>query len=197
MFRQPNLARTLRTLVDAERRAVAAGADRAQGIRAARDAFYKGDIARRIVEANRAAGGLFTEEDLARYEGRIETPESIEYRGYSVYKAGFWNQGPVLLQSLTLLKGFDLAAMGAQSASAIHTTVEAIKLAFADRDRYYGDPDFVQVPGVGLLSDEYAAERRRLISAGSASHEQRPGDPSKRRSRSHDRGDLRRSIEGA
>src|SRR5436190_19650065 len=132
-----------------------------------------------MTAAVRDAGGVMTEEDLAGYHGRIEEPASAPYRGYSVYKAGFWNQGPALLQTLRLLEGFNLSAMGAGSADAVHTTVEAIKLAYADRDRYYGDPDFVRVPGDVLLSGPYAALRRGLIDPKRASLEQRPGDPAR------------------
>jgi gamma-glutamyltranspeptidase/glutathione hydrolase len=177
MFRQPNLARTLRALVDAERKALTAGAPREQAIRAGRDAFYKGDIARRIAASTKEAGGILSEEDLASYEGKIEKPVSTDYRGYQVFKAGPWNQGPVLLQTLELLEGFDLRSMGIGSADAFHTIVEAVKLAYADRDRYYGDPDFVQVPMSALLSDAYAASRRTLIDPARASLEQRPGRP--------------------
>ena len=109
----------------------------------------------------REAGGVMTEEDLAGYHGKIEEPLSVPYRGYTVYKAGFWNQGPPLLQTLRILEGFDLHAMGQGSADALHTTVEAIKLAYADRDRYYGDPDFVARAGrraaVGALRARCAA----------------------------------------
>jgi gamma-glutamyltranspeptidase/glutathione hydrolase len=175
MFRQPNLARTLRALAETERRALEGGATREQGIRAGRDAFYKGGIARRMTAAVREAGGVMSEEDLARYEGRIEPPVSAIYRGYTVYKAGPWNQGPVLLQTLRLLEGFDLRGMGAGAADAIHTITEAIKLAYADRDRYYGDPDFVKVPLDRLLSDEYTIARRALIDPRRASVDQRPG----------------------
>jgi gamma-glutamyltranspeptidase/glutathione hydrolase len=177
MFRQPNLARTLRAITEAERAAAAAGATREQAIRAGRDAFYKGDIARRMSAATREAGGLLTEEDLASYEGKIEKPVSVTYRGYQVFKAGPWNQGPVLLQTLALLEGFNLRGMGAGSPDAVHTIVEAIKLAYADRDRYYGDPDFVQVPMTALLSDAYTTSRRALIDPARASLEQRPGRP--------------------
>ena len=179
MFRQPNLAATLRALAAAERAALGRGATREQAIEAGRDAFYKGPIARAMTAAVREAGGVMTDEDLAGYHGRIEEPASAPYRGYTVYKAGFWNQGPVLLQTLRLLEGFDLAAMGAGSADALHTTVEAIKLAYADRDRYYGDPDFVRVPGDILLSAPYAALRRGLIDPKRASMLQRPGDPAR------------------
>ena len=178
-FRQPNLAATLRALAAAEQAALARGASRDQAIEAGRDAFYKGPIARDMTAAVRDAGGVMTEEDLAGYHGKIEEPASAPYRGYTVYKAGFWNQGPVLLQTLRILEGFDLAAMGAGSADALHTTVEAIKLAYADRDRYYGDPDFTRVPGDVLLSAPYAALRRALIDPKRASVEQRPGDPAR------------------
>jgi gamma-glutamyltranspeptidase/glutathione hydrolase len=177
MFRQPNLAATLRALAAAEASAKANGASREQAIQAGRDAFYKGSIAQRITAAVRAAGGVMTDEDLASYRGRIEDPASAPYRGYTVYKAGFWNQGPVLLQTLRILEGFDLAKMGMGSADAIHTIVESIKLAYADRDQYYADPDFAKVPGAALLSPEYAALRRKLIDPRRASMEQRPGDP--------------------
>lgn len=177
MFRQPDLARSLRILVEAERQARASGATREAGIRAARDAFYKGDLARRIARGVQEAGGLITEEDLAGYEGRIEEPARTTYRGYEVFKAGFWNQGPAMLQTLNILEGFDLAAMGAGSADAVHTIAEAIKLAYADRDKYYADPDFAKVPGDALLSKRYAELRRPLIDPARASLEQRPGDP--------------------
>ena len=177
MFRQPDLAVTLRALAAAEQAALARGASRKEAIQAGRDAFYKGPIARDMTAAVREAGGVMTEEDLATYHGKIEEPASAPYRGYTVYKAGFWNQGPALLQTLRILEGFNLSAMGAGSADALHTTVEAIKLGYADRDRYYGDPDFVRVPGDALLSGPYAALRRGLIDPKHASLEQRPGDP--------------------
>src|SRR5258708_5644563 len=163
MFRQPNLAATLRALASAEKAARARGASREEAIDAGRDAFYKGSIARDMTAAVRDAGGVVTEDDLAAYHGKIEEPASAPYRGYTVYKAGFWNQGPVLLQTLRILEGFNLAAMGAGSADAVHTTVEAMKLAYADRDRYYGDPDFVRVPGEVLLSGPYATLRRQFV----------------------------------
>ena len=178
-FRQPNLAATLRALAAAEKAALAHGASRKEAIAAGRDAFYKGPIARDMTAAVRDAGGVMTDEDLATYHGKIEEPASAPYRGYTVYKAGFWNQGPALLETLRILEGFDLKAMGAGSADALHTTVEAIKLAYADRDRYYGDPDFVRVPGDVLLSAPYALLRRGLIDPKHASLEQRPGDPAK------------------
>ncbi|MBA2356743.1 MAG: gamma-glutamyltransferase family protein [Acidobacteria bacterium] len=177
VFRQPALARTLRMLADADTTARQAGASREDAIAAARDTFYTGPFAARLATAVRNAGGLLTEEDLARYRSKVEQPVSVTYRGYTVHKAGPWNQGPVLLQTLNLLEGFDLRAMGHLSADAIHTVAEAMKLAYADRDRYYGDPDFVSVPITGLLSKAYANDRRALIDATQASLEQRPGNP--------------------
>lgn len=177
VFRQPNLAATLRALTAAEAAARADGATREAAIRAGRDAFYNGAIAQRMSAAVRAAGGVMSDEDLSSYRGRIEEPTSVTYRGYAVHKAGFWNQGPVLLQTLRILEGFDLARMGIGSADAVHTIVESIKLAYADRDRYYADPDFAKVPGSELLSADYAAMRRKLIDPARASMEHRPGDP--------------------
>ncbi len=176
MFRQPNLATTLRAIVAAERTATAGGRDRKAAIRAGRDAFYKGDIARRIAGADRAAGGVFAYEDLAGFEGRVETPVTTNFHGYDVYKAGPWNQGPVLLQTLNILEGVDLKRMGQNSAEYIHHVHEAIKLAYADRNAYYGDPDSAAVPLAGLLSKAYATGRRALIGP-RASLEHRPGDP--------------------
>jgi len=176
MFRQPNLARTLRAIVSAEKAAYARTRDRVSGIRAGRDAFYTGDIARRIANADKAAGGVFTYEDLASFHGRIEKPVSTTFHGYDVYKAGPWDQGPVLLQTLNILEGVDLAAAGDFSAESIHQIHEAIKLAYDDRNAYYGDPAFASVPIAGLLSKPYATERRALIGA-QASLEHRVGDP--------------------
>ncbi len=176
IFRQPNLAVTLRTIVAAERGALATNPDRAAGIRAGRDAFYKGDIARRIVEANRAEGGVFTSADLANYHGAIEASSTTLFHGYEINKAGAWNQGPVMLMTLNILEGFDLKAMGLHSADYIHTVIEALKLAYDDRNAFLGDPAFNQVPLKGLLSKAYAAERRKLITPQAFVHH-RPGDP--------------------
>ncbi|MFT5448648.1 MAG: gamma-glutamyltranspeptidase/glutathione hydrolase [Gammaproteobacteria bacterium] len=176
IFRQPNLAATLRAIVAAEQSAISNGANRETAIRVGRDAFYTGDIAKRIVEANRAAGGVFCEEDLAEFHGQLEPAASTRFHHHDIHKAGAWNQGPVLLQTLNLLEGFDLAAMGHNSERYVHTVHEAIKLAYADRNAYYGDPEFASVPMQGLLSKDYAAERRALIGE-HASQEHRPGNP--------------------
>lgn len=177
IFRQPNLARTLRAIVQAEQSNLAKTHDRVAAIKAARDAFYKGEIGRRIAAATQAAGGIMTAEDLASYEGRIEKAATTNFRGFDVYKCGPWDQGPVLLQTLNLLEGFDLAEMGHDSTEYIHTVTESIKLAYDDRDAYYGDPDFAKVPMRGLLSKEYAAERRKLIDRHAANLVHHPGDP--------------------
>src|SRR5581483_2652254 len=176
IFRQPNLAKTLRTIVAAEHAVYEKTHDRGAGIRAGRDAFYKGDIAHRIADADRAEGGVFAYEDLANYRGSIEPPTTTSFHGYQVYKAGPWDQGPVLLETLNILEGFNLKAMGANSADYIHTVHEAIKLAYDDRNAYLGDPAFAKVPLKGLLSKDYAAERRKLIGP-RAFLDHRPGDP--------------------
>jgi gamma-glutamyltranspeptidase / glutathione hydrolase len=176
MFRQPNLAKTLRTIVAAEREAFEKANDRASAIRAGRDAFYKGDIARRIADANRAEGGVFTYDDLANFHGSVEKPATTTFHGFEINKAGSWNQGPVLLETLNILEGIDLKAMGQNSADYIHSVHEAIKLAYDDRNAFLGDPAFAVVPMKGLLSKQYAAERRKQISA-KAFLEHRPGDP--------------------
>jgi gamma-glutamyltranspeptidase/glutathione hydrolase len=177
IFRQPDLARTLRAIASAEEAAFKRSKDRAKAMEAGRAVFYQGDVARRLVNATREGGGLLSAEDLATFRGRVEPPAKATYRGYDVYKAGFWTQGPVMLETLNLLSGFDLRAMGFQSADYLHTVTEAMKLAFDDRDAYYADTDFVPVPTEGLLSTEYAASRRNLIDPRVASHAHRPGSP--------------------
>jgi gamma-glutamyltranspeptidase/glutathione hydrolase len=177
IFRQPDLARTLRAIASAEEVAFKRSKDRVKAMEAGRAVFYQGDVARRLVNAAREGGGLLSAEDLASFRGRVEQPVKATYRGYDVYKAGFWTQGPVMLETLNLLSGFDLRAMGFQSADYLHTVTEAMKLAFDDRDAYYADTDFVPVPTEGLLSTEYAASRRNLIDPKVASHTHRPGSP--------------------
>jgi gamma-glutamyltranspeptidase/glutathione hydrolase len=178
IFRQPNLARTLRAIAAADSAAFAKTHNRVAAIHAGRDAFYTGDIAHRIADADKAAGGVFTYDDLASFHGTIEKPVTTSFHGYDVYKAGPWNQGPVLLQALNILEGIDLKSAGVNSTDYIHQVHEAIKLAYADRNAYYGDPAFAKVPIAGLLSKAYAAERRTLIGP-AASLEQRAGDPFK------------------
>ncbi|HYB95978.1 MAG TPA: gamma-glutamyltransferase family protein [Vicinamibacterales bacterium] len=173
----PTLARTLRRMVEAER--AAKGKGRAAGIVAARDRFYKGDIAREMVAFLQKHGAPFELSDFADFYARIEEPARTTYRGYTVYKHGFGSQGPVLLQALNILENFDLSRMGHASADYLHTVTEALKLAYADRDTYYADPAFVQVPGEGLLSKAYAKERAALIDPKRASTSFIAGDPLK------------------
>jgi gamma-glutamyltranspeptidase / glutathione hydrolase len=163
VFRQPNLARTLRSMVAAEKKVLATGGSRTAGIDAVRDYFYRGDIAHRIDAFMKENDGLLRYEDMAAFKLQPEEPVSVDYRGYKVYKPAFWSQGPAMLQALNILEGFDLRSLGFNSAEYIHKVTEALKLAYADRDTYYGDPKFVSVPTATLLSKEYAAERRKLI----------------------------------
>ncbi len=171
----PTLARTLKRMVEAERAAKRKG--RAAGIAAARDLFYKGDLAREMVAFLQKHGAPFELADFAEYYARIEEPASTTYRGYTVYKHGFGSQGPVLLQALNILETFDLEGMGYGSADYLHTVTEAMKLAYADRDTYYADPAFVRVPAQGLLSKAYAKERAARIEPAHASKAFVAGDP--------------------
>jgi gamma-glutamyltranspeptidase/glutathione hydrolase len=173
----PATARTLKRMVEAERGARSRG--RAAGIVAARDRFYKGDIAQEMVAFLQKNGAPFDASDFAEYYARIEEPAKTTYRGYTVYKHGFGSQGPVLLQALNILENFDLHKMGYGSADYLHTVIEAIKLAYADRDTYYADPAFVKVPAEGLLSKAYAKERAALIDPKRSSTSFIAGDPLK------------------
>jgi gamma-glutamyltranspeptidase/glutathione hydrolase len=175
IIRNPALANFFRRLLDAEAQARSRG--REAGLTAVRDRFYRGDIAREIAAWSDANGGLLAETDMARFVTRIETPAQADYRGVTVFKCGPWSQGPVFLQQLRILEGFDLHTMAHNSADYIHTVLESAKLAFADREAYYADPEFVSVPLEGLLSPRYAELRRALIDPRRASTEQRPGDP--------------------
>ncbi len=157
---QADLAATLQYMADEES---AAPGGRERGLRAARDAFYLGDIAAKIVAYHEENGGLLSAADLAGYRTPVEAPVSVEFEGVRVYSCRPWCQGPSLLQMLRLLDGFDLASLGHNSADYIHVLAEAIKLAFADREKFFGDPDLVEVPINRLLSRDYAAERRREI----------------------------------
>ena len=174
VFRQPDLARTLRAMIEAEKKARAAGKSRPEVIDAVRDYFYRGQIARKIDAFCRENEALLRYEDLAAFRLAVEEPVSAAYRGYEVHKPGFWSQGPVLVQALNILEGLDLATAGYNSADYIHQVVEALKLVYADRDTYYGDPRFANPPSDQLLSKDYAAQRRRLIGA-RASLDFRPG----------------------
>jgi len=177
LFKNPDLARTLRKLVEAEKQNASKG--RHAALKAARDRFYKGDIAQTMAKFSEENGGLFRYEDFANYTAKVETPVSTDYRGYRVYKNMSNTQGPAELILLNMLEGYDLKAMGHNSAEYIHTTAEALKLAFADREKFLGDTDFIKVPFEGLLSKQYAAERRKLIDPNHASLELRPGNPEK------------------
>ncbi len=172
VFRSPALGRTLESLCQVEKKA---RGNRAAKLEAVRREFAEGSIAKRIAAFSEAQGGLLRYEDLAGFRAELDAPRSMEYRGYTVVKPGFWSQGPVLLQALAILEGFDLKGMGHNSPEYLHTVIEAAKLAFADRDRYYGDPKHAEIPEKMLLSREYAAERRGQIDAGRASLEHRPG----------------------
>jgi gamma-glutamyltranspeptidase / glutathione hydrolase len=171
LFRNPALADAYRRIV-AE--AEAGGGGREERIDRARAAWSRGFVAEAIASFCAAEGGLLTGDDLAGWEARLEAPVSLEYAGHTVFKPGPWSQGPVFLQQLALLEGFDLEAMGHTSADYVHTVVECAKLAFADRDAWYGDPAHVDVPLERLLSRGYADERRALVGDG-ASAELRPG----------------------
>jgi len=161
IFVQADLGRTLQYMADQETSAATNG--RAAGLKAARDAFYRGDIARAIVAYHRANGGLMTEQDMAGFRVAVEPPVKSRFAGVDVYTCGPWCQGPVLLQMLGVLEGLDLRAMGHNSLDYVHAVTEAMKLAFADRERYYGDPRFVDVPIETLLSDTYAGRRRAML----------------------------------
>jgi gamma-glutamyltranspeptidase/glutathione hydrolase len=179
----PELARTFEQVVKVEKEARKNG--REAGLQTARDYFYSGPIAEKIVDFmqtfecrdvyGKKHHGLLSLEDLMEYRARFEEPVTVKYRGYDVYKCGPWTQGPVLLQQLNLLEGFDLQQMGHNAVDYIHTLVECAKLAFADREQYYADPDYVKVPLDRLLSKEYADRRRTLVDQDHASMELRPG----------------------
>lgn len=175
----PRLALTLRRLVEEE---TLTRGSREEKLRAAGDRFYgrhplRNDVAEDLEAFYIERGGFLRRADLAAHRTTIEEPVSAQYRGYTVSKCGPWTQGPYLCQALRLLEGFDLKKMGLNSADYVHVVIEAIKLAMADRDEYYGDPSFVDVPMVELLSDEYTQLRRPLIDLAHAAQEARPGDP--------------------
>jgi len=178
IFRQPDLAATLRKLVEAEAQALAAGKSREAAIQAAHDRFYRGDIAREFVRGVQEQGGLITLADLDKWRPLVEEPLTTRYRGIDVYKLDVWTQGPALLQSLNILENFDLKALGYNSAGYVHTLYQAMNLAFADRDFYYGDPYFPPAePRRGLLSKEYAKARAATIRMDRNDATAGPGDP--------------------
>jgi gamma-glutamyltranspeptidase/glutathione hydrolase len=172
IFRQPDTARTLRAMAEVEKKALAGGATRVAAIDAVRDYFYRGEIAHKIDAFSKANNGLIRYEDMAAFKLQVEDPVSTTYHGYQVYKPGFWSQGPAMLEILNILEGYDRSPVN--SADYIHHATEAMKLAYADRDTYYGDPKFNHIPTEVLLSKEYAAERRKQIGA-RASMEFLPG----------------------
>jgi gamma-glutamyltranspeptidase/glutathione hydrolase len=178
MFRQADLAATLRKLVEAEGQALKAGKDRKAAIYAAYERFYRGDIAREFARAVQELGGLITAADLAAWQVKIEEPVHVSYKGIEVYKLTTWVQGPVMLQALNILENFDLKGMGYNTPKYIHTLYQAMNLAYADRDFYYGDPAFTPVPPIhGLLSKDYARTRAQLVRQDHNDPDARPGDP--------------------
>ncbi|MBV8817014.1 MAG: gamma-glutamyltransferase, partial [Acidobacteriaceae bacterium] len=177
VFREPMLANTLRELVKAEKKG---HGNRNAKLEAVRKLFYEGSIAKRIADFNEKNEGLIGYEDMVKTKASIEPATVGTYRGYEINKPGFWTQGPVMIEALNILEGFDLKSMGHNSPEYLHTVVEAVKLAFADRDAYYGDPKFSKIPEDILLSKDYAAERRKLIDPHHASMESRPGNVTSR-----------------
>lgn len=177
IFHQKDLLLTLQKMVAAEQEALRKGKTRKEAIYAANDRFYKGDIAKDFVNGSREQGGLITLEDMASWKVKIEEPLNVNYKGIDVYKLQQWTQGPAMLQALNILENFDLKSMGYNSARYIHTVYQAMNLAFADRDFYYGDPAYSSSPMTGLLSKEYARERAKLIKPDRNDPKPGPGDP--------------------
>jgi len=178
VFKQADLAATLRKLVEAEQQALKAGKSRKEAIMAAYNRFYKGDIAKEFVRGSRELGGLHTLEDLANWEVKIEEPVVTSYKGIDVYKLTTWVQGPVMLQALNMLEPMDLKGMGFNSARYIHTLYQVMNLTYADRDFYYGDPYMPPAtPIKGLLSKDYARDRAKQISWEKNDPKVKPGDP--------------------
>ncbi len=173
---QRDLGKTFRRLIEVERSQSHQG--RQAAIRAARDYFYKGDIAHEMAEFSESNGGLITYEDISEFRVKLEQPETGEFKGLTVFTCGPWCQGPSLIEVLNILEGFDLKGMGHNSPDYVHTLAETINLAFADRHYYVGDPEFVPVPTAGLLSKEYANDRRGALDMARAWPEMpEPGDP--------------------
>lgn len=178
IFVQKDLLETLKKLVAAEEEALNQGKSRKEAIYAAYNRFYKGDIAKEFARGCKEQGGLITEQDLANWKVKIEEPMMTTYKGIEVYKLQQWTQGPAMLQALNILENFDLKSMGYNSTRYIHTLYQAMNLAFADRDFYYGDPAFApEEPMKGLLSKEYAKQRAKLINPDKNDPQASPGDP--------------------
>ena len=178
IFRQADLAATLRKLVEAEQQALRKGKSRRAAIMAAYERFYRGDIAQEFVRGLQEEGGLITLADLANWRVKTEAPVMTTYRGIDVYKLQPWSQGPAMLQALNILENFDLKAMGYNSTRYINTLYQTMSLAFADRDFYYGDPAFApEEPIRGLLSKDYARQRAKLINPDRNDPDIKPGDP--------------------
>ena len=177
LFKNPDAGRMLRKLIEAEKGASSKG--RHAGLLAARDRFYKGDIAKTMASFSEEQGALFRYDDFATYAVQVEEPVKFNYRGYDVYKNPSASQGPAELFALNILEGYDLKKMGLNSTEYIHTSAEALKLAMGDREKFLGDWNFIKIPYDGLLAKPYGAERRKLIDADKASMDLRPGDPSK------------------
>lgn len=177
IFVQKDLLNTLSKMVEAEQQALKQHKSRKEAIMAAYNRFYKGDIAKEFVRGSQEQGGLITMEDLAKWKPVEEEPMQVNYKGIEVYKLQPWTQGPMMLQSLNILENFDLKSMGYNSAQYIHTLYQAMNLAFADRDFYYGDTYFTHPPIKGLLSKEYAKERAKQIDMTKNNPDAAPGDP--------------------
>ncbi len=178
VFRQADLAATLRKLVEAEQQALAAGKSRKEALRAAYDRFYRGDVAEELARGTLEQGGLITKDDLSRWQVKLEEPVRTSYKGIDVYKLTVWTQGPAMLQALNALENADLRAMGYNSPRYIHTLYQVMNQAFADRDFYYGDPAFPpEEPVAGLLSKDYARQRFATLRADRNDPDVRPGDP--------------------
>jgi gamma-glutamyltranspeptidase/glutathione hydrolase len=173
IFKQPDLVKTLRAMIAEEEKAKKKS--RTAGIDATREYFYRGPVAHEMGAYSEAHGGVITYDDIAAFHAETDTPRTTSFHGYEIVKPGFWTQGPVLLEMFNLLESYDLKQMGHNSPQYLHTLVEAAKLAFADRDMYYGDPKFSKIPESTLLAKDYSAERRKLIDVQHASMESRPG----------------------
>jgi len=178
IFKQADLLATLQKMVEAEQQALKKGKNRKEAIMAASERFYKGDIAKEFVRGAQEQGGLITLSDLANWKVKTEEPLKVNYKGIDVYKLSQWTQGPAMLQALNILENYDLKAMGFNSARYMHTVYQAMSMAFADRDFYYGDPAVApEEPMKGLLSKEYAKERAKTMRMDKNDEKIGPGDP--------------------